>query len=70
MDLVEAGKNGKIKLTLEFEINQPAMELIKQNMEMMSEMAAQGMQTWRENRGMKGKQGGHGMGVMMHHGQE
>jgi hypothetical protein len=64
-------KNGKVKFTFEVEINQAAMELIKQNMDMMSDVMAQGMQTWRENMGQKGKQGqgGHGMG-MMHHGQE
>ena len=64
-------KSGKVKLTFELEINQPAMELIKQNMDMMSDAIAQGMQTWRENMGQRGKQGqGHGMGMMMHHGQE
>jgi len=60
-------KSGKIKLTVELEINQPAMELIKSNMEMMSQVMPQLVQNWRE--GMKGK-GGHGMGMMMHHGQE
>jgi hypothetical protein len=61
-------KNGKVKLTVELEVNQPLMELIKQNVEMMSEAAAQGMTSWREKMG-SGKQG-HGMGMMMHHGQE
>ncbi len=63
-------KSGKIKLTVELEINQPAMELIRSNMEMMSQVMPQLVQNWRE--GMKGKsgQGGHGMGMMMHHGQE
>jgi hypothetical protein len=64
---MEAEKSGKVKITFEVEINQPAMELIKQNMEMMQNMAPQWMQMWRENRGSWGK-GGHGM--MMHHGQE
>lgn len=64
-------KSGKIKMTFEVEINQPAMELIKQNADMMSEIAAQGMAAWRENRERMGKgpgHMGHGMG-MMHHGQ-
>jgi hypothetical protein len=68
---MEANKSGKVKLTFELEINEPAMDLIKQNMEMMTDVAAQGMQAWRENMGQRGKQGqgGHGMGMMMHHGQ-
>ena len=60
-------KSGKVKLTVEFEINQAAMELIKANTEMMSQVMPQLVQNWRE--GMKGK-GGHGMGMMMHHGEE
>jgi hypothetical protein len=65
---VEADKSGRIKLTFELEINQPAMDLMKQNVEMMTEMAAQGMDVWRERMKLRGK--GHGMGIMMHHGQE
>ncbi len=60
-----AEKSGKVKLTVEFEINEPAMDLIKMNMENMSKIIPELMQNWRE--GMKGK--GMGMG-MMHHGQE
>jgi hypothetical protein len=60
-------KSGKVKLTVELEINQPAMELIRGNVEMMSQVMPQLMQNLRE--GMKGK-GAHGMGMMMHHGQE
>jgi hypothetical protein len=60
-------KSGKVKLTVELEINQAAMELIRANTEMMSQVMPQLVQNWRE--GMKGK-GGHGMGMMMHHGQE
>jgi hypothetical protein len=62
---MEAEKSGKVKLTVELEINQAAMELIKANMEMMSQTIPGLIQNWRE--GMKGK--GMGMG-MMHHGQE
>lgn len=63
-------KSGKIKLTVELEINPATMELIKDNMENMMNMASQ----WRPNMGGgKGKMGqgeGHaGMG-MMHHGAE
>jgi hypothetical protein len=68
---MEADKSGKIKLTFELEINQPAMELIKENMEMMSDTIPQLIQNWREGMGSKRKEGqGHGMGMMMHHGQE
>jgi hypothetical protein len=67
---MEAEKSGKVKVTFELEINQPAMELIKQNMEMMSETMPQLLQNWREGMASKRKEGqGHGMG-MMHHGQE
>jgi hypothetical protein len=63
-------KSGKVKLTVELEINQPAMELIRGNIEMMSQIMPQLVQNLRE--GMKGKgwQGSHGMGMMMHHGEE
>ncbi len=69
---MEADKNGKVKLTFELEINQPAMELIKQNVEMMSEIVGQAADNWREEMARRRKEGrmqGHGMG-MMHHGQE
>ncbi len=65
---MESDKSGKVKLTLEIEINQPAMELIKQNMEMMNETMPGLIQNWRESMASKRKEG-HGMG-MMHHGQE
>ncbi len=61
-------KSGKMKLTVELEVNPALMDLVKENMANMMDMAAQ----WRANMGQgKGKMGeGHmGMG-MMHHGQE
>lgn len=61
-------KSGKVKMTFELEINQPAMELIRQDIDMMMDLAAQGADIWRKNMGDKRKQG-HGMG-MMTHGQE
>jgi hypothetical protein len=71
VDFLEAtDKSGKVKLTMELEINEPAMALIKENMANMMDMASQ----WRANMGQGGKgkmgEGGHGMGPMMHHGQE
>ena len=66
---MEGEKSGKIKLTIELEINQPAMELIKTDMEMMSQTIPTLIQNWREAMASRGK--GHGMGMgMMHHGQE
>jgi len=55
-------KSGKVKLTVELEINEAAMELIKTNMENMMDMASQ--MGWKP--GGKGKMGeGHGgMGMM------
>ncbi len=60
-------KSGRVKLTVELEVNPALMDLVKENMANMMEMASQ----WRANMGQgKGKMGeGHGMG-MMHHGQE
>lgn len=60
-------KNGKVKMTFELEINQPAMELIRQDIDMMMDLAAQGADIWRKNMGERRKQGGMGM---MTHGQE
>jgi hypothetical protein len=70
VDFLEStDKSGKVKLTMELEINEAAMSLIKENMANMMDMASQ----WRQNMGQGGKgkmgEGGHGMG-MMHHGQE
>lgn len=63
-------KSGKVKLTVELEINQAAMELIRSNAEMMSQVMPQLVQNWREGMKGKGGEGGHGMGMgMMHHGQ-
>jgi hypothetical protein len=65
---MEAEKSGKVKLTIELEINQPVMELIKTDVEMMSKTIPELIQNWREFMMVKRKEG-HGMG-MMHHGQE
>jgi hypothetical protein len=66
-----ADKSGKVKLTVELEINPALMDLARDKMDKMMEMVSQ----WRPNMGGmggKGKMGegqGHpGMG--MHHGQE
>jgi hypothetical protein len=64
-------KSGKLKLTVELEVNPALMDLAKENMANMMEMASQ----WSKNMGQggKGKMGEgnpHGTGNMMHHGQE
>lgn len=66
---MEAEKSGKVKLTVELEINQAAMDLIKMDTEMMSQVIPGLIQNWREGMMAKRKEGG-GMGMgMMHHGQ-
>ncbi|MGD0450882.1 MAG: hypothetical protein ABSA79_07510 [Candidatus Bathyarchaeia archaeon] len=63
---MEAEKSGKVKITFEVEINQAAMDLIKSNIEMLSQTMPGLIQNWRE---VMASRRGHGMG-MMHHGQE
>ena len=66
-----ADKSGKVKLTVELEINQALMDLARDKMDKMMEMVSQ----WRPNMGGmggKGKMGegeGH-QGMGMHHGAE
>jgi len=52
-----AEKNGKVKLTMELEINPAAMDLIKENMSHMVDMASQ----WRGQSGKGKMESGHGM---------
>ena len=59
-------KSGKVKFTFELELNQPILELIRQDIDMMSDLAAQGMDVWRSRMWSKRKEG-HGVGMMMHH---
>ena len=61
-------KSGKVKFTFEMELNQPVMELIRQDIDMMMDLTSQATDIWRKNMGERRKQGG--MGMMMHHGQE
>ena len=60
-------KSGKVKFTFEMELNQPVMELIRQDIDMMMDLASQGADIWRKNMGERRKGMG---GMMMHHGQE
>jgi hypothetical protein len=61
-------KSGKVKFTFEMELNQPIMELVRQDIDVMMDLASQGADIWRKNMGERRKQGG--MSIMMHHGQE
>jgi hypothetical protein len=61
-------KSGKVKLTFEMELNKPAMDLVRQDIDMMMDLASQGANIWRKNMGERRKHG-HGIGFMMH-GQE
>lgn len=66
-------KSGKVKFTFEVEINQAAMDLAKQNIDMVTDLIAQNAGMWRENMmawRREGMSGGHGMGAIMRHGQE
>jgi hypothetical protein len=67
MEAIE--KSGKVKFTFEMELNQPIMELVRQDIDMMMDLASQGADIWRKNIGERRKTG-HGMGMMMHQGQE
>jgi hypothetical protein len=63
--LENADRSGKMKLTVELEVNPALMDLAKENMANMMEMAQQ----WGKNMGQgRGKMGEGGPG-MMHHGQ-
>ena len=50
------------------ELNKPVMDLVRQDIDMMMDLASQGADIWRKNMGERRKHG-HGMGMMMH-GQE
>ncbi len=66
VDFLEAAdKSGKVKLTVELEVNPALMDLLKENMEHMMDMAAQ----WRANM-PKGRMGGGHMGMMAGKGEE
>jgi hypothetical protein len=59
--LESTDKSGKVKFTIELEINEPAIELIKANMGHMMDMASQ--LGWSS--GGKSKMGGfYGMGIL------
>ena len=48
-------KSGKVKFTFEMELNQPIMELVRQDIDMMMDLAAQGADIMRKNMGERRK---------------
>ncbi len=68
---MEAEKSGKVKMTFEIDINEAAMDLIKSNIEIMSDVLGQAAQNWRDEMARRRKEGGmgggHSMGGMMGH---
>jgi hypothetical protein len=65
--LENADKSGKMKLTVELEVNPALMDLAKENMANMMDMVSQ----WSKNMGQGGKgKMGEGHPGMMGHGQE
>jgi hypothetical protein len=65
MEAIE--KSGKVKLTFEMELNKSVMDLVRQDIDMMMDLASQGVDIWRKNMGERRK---HGHGLAMMHGQE
>lgn len=76
VDVIAEDKNGKIKFTFEMDINPPMMQLIKEDIDIMTDLMAQGAAAARkqmQQRNQKGGsmawgQGGHGGPGYMHHG--
>jgi hypothetical protein len=60
-------KSGKVKFIFEMELNQPVLELVRQDIDIMMDLAAQGADIMRKNMGERRK--GLGMSMRMH-GQE
>ena len=56
-------KGGRVKITFEFEINKPAMDLVRLNIENMSNMIAVATDNWREEM-MKRRKEGRDMGMI------
>jgi hypothetical protein len=79
VDVIAEDKSGKIKFTFEMDINPPMMQLIKEDVNIMTDLMAQGIAEARkqmqQQRGQRGGpmgwgQGGHGGTSYMHHGME
>jgi len=77
VDDISEDKSGKIKFTFEMDINPPMMQLIKEDVDIMTDLMAQGLaearkQMQEQRNKPKGPmawgQGGHGGMGTMHHG--
>lgn len=65
MELIAEDKSGKVKFTFEMEINPAVMSLIREDIDMMTDIAMQGADAIRSQMQSRRKQGQeHGM--MMH----
>jgi len=63
-------KAGKVKFTFEMEINPPVLDLIRQDIDMMMDLAAQATDIWRRDMSERRRRSyGLGMGVLHHHGE-
>lgn len=76
VELIAEDKSGRVKFTFEMDINPPVMQLIKDDIDMMTDLMVQGMDAARkqmqQSRGKQQGQGqmgyGHGGMGYMHHG--
>ncbi len=48
-------KSGKVKFTFEMELNKPVMDLVRQDIDMMMDLASQGADIMRKNMGERRK---------------
>lgn len=58
MDDIAEDKSGKIKFTFEMDINPPMMQLIKEDVDMMTDLMAQGISEARKQMQQRNKQQG------------
>jgi hypothetical protein len=78
VDVIAEDKSGKIKFTFEMDINPPMLQLIKEDIGIMTDLMAQGAAAARKQMQQRNQQtgpmswgrGGHGGMGYMHHGVE
>ena len=58
MDFIAEDKSGKIKFTFEMDINPAMMQLIKEDVDMMTDLMAQGVSEARKQMPQRNKQQG------------
>lgn len=67
MNPIAEDKSGRVKLTFELELNKPIMDLIKEDINIMTDLAMQGADMMRSRTGSKRKYPSHSI---MGHGEE